>query len=255
MLNQIFSLKRSLIIFDCESTGTNVQTDRIVEIAFQLWNADGLSKEWSSLVNPQIPIPAAATAVHHITDDDVKNKPVFGQLATSIARGFKDCDYGGKRVRFDLQLLASEMAREKVEWGYLGARVIDAERLEQIAVPRSLSHLHEKYTGAKHDGAHGALSDVRASTTVIMHQLQAHQTLPRDLDILHNLQWPNLIDPDGKFRFVDGVACFAQWGKYQGQPMRNADKGYWEFIIAKDFSADVKALAREALAGRFPVAK
>jgi DNA polymerase-3 subunit epsilon len=147
------------------------------------------------------------------------------------------------------------MQRAGVSWSYVDARIIDAERLEQLAVPRTLSHLHEKYTGAKHDGAHGALSDVRASITVIGHQLQVHDALPRDLDALHAAQWPGWIDGEGKFRFVNGVACFGQWGKYAGKPMIKADKGYWDWVLTAEFPADVKVLAAAAKLGKFPEQK
>lgn len=276
MLNELLSLTRPLFVVDCETTGTDVARDRIVEIGFQRWEASGMTKEWRSLVNPGVPIPEGAMKVHGITNDtikgcracgrlpidhpqgectEIKAWPRFADLAASLAKGFSDCDFAGKNVRFDLRLIAAEMARVRQTWSYLGARIVDAERLEQLAVPRSLSHLHEKYVGHKHDGAHGALSDVRASATVIVHQLKAHQTLSRDLDNLHQAQWPGWIDPEGKFKFVDGVPCFSQWGKYSGRPMRSADNGYWDFIISKDFAPEVKTLAAEAKLGRFPEIK
>ena len=291
MISELFTLTRPLFVFDTETTGVDVNVDRIVEIGFQQWGPLGIDKEWRSLVNPGIPIPAEVTAIHGITDammqacrecglprelhyhnstllvedrieaevkgpdHDFKPVPLFAQLALNLQAGFQNCDFAGKNIRFDLRLLAAEFARLKLEWSYAGARIIDAERLEQLAVPRTLSHLHEKYTGAKHDGAHGALSDVRASATVIAAQLMDHASLPRDLDALHALQWPGWIDGEGKFRFVNGEARFGQWGKYAGQPLRKADNGYWDWILSAAFPPDVKAIAREAKLGRFPQEK
>lgn len=283
MIHQLLNLTRPMFWLDCETTGTDVKTDRIVELGFEQWTAEGMVKEWRSLINPGVPIPAESTKVHDITDDQLRActkcayykeahpvavsdvtmqyceqfhpVPHFKQLAPNLALGLVNCDFGGKNVRFDLRILAAEFARAGVEWGYVGARIVDAERLEQIAVPRTLSHLHEKYTGHKHDDAHGALSDVRASVTVVVHQLQAHPTLPRDLDQLHALQWPGFIDGDGKFRFNDGVACFGGWGKYANKPMHKVPVAYYDFILGADFSADVKALARDAKLGKFPEGK
>lgn len=276
MIHTLLNLTRPLFVVDCETTGVDAQNDRIIEIGFQEWNADGMVKEWRSLVNPGVPIPAASVAIHHI-DPTIMDKcskcygekdshgsspsvcdtfhpiPFFRQLAANLAKGFSNCDFAGKNVRFDLRILSAEMARAGVEWSYVGARIVDAERLEQLAVPRSLSHLYEKYAGHKHDGAHGALSDVRASTTVIVHQLQTHLSLPQNLDALHRLQWPGWIDSEGKFRFVNGIACFSQWGKHANKPMASVDPSYWKFILDKDFSADVKAIARAAKLGQFPV--
>lgn len=293
MINQLLVLTRPLFVLDYETTGVDPARDRIVEIGFQQWSAEGMVKEWRSLVNPGVPIPAEASTVHGITDAMVQNCrecnlpepmhnppsiteleiengptlvvktiahefkpwPSFKQLAPNVAAGFRNCDFAGKNIRFDLRFTAAEMARAGVEWSYKDARIIDAERLEQLAVPRTLSHLHEKYVGAPHDGAHGALSDVRASATVIVHQLQQHASLPRDMDALHALQWPGWIDGDGKFRFVNGVPCVGQWGKWAGRPMRDVERGYWDWILNNDFSSDVRALARDAKLGKFPEAK
>ena len=255
MLHKLLNLTRSCFVLDTETTGTDVQSDRIIEIGFQQWTADGMVKEWRTLVDPGIPIPAEATRVHHITDADVKDAYTFRQLAPSLAKGFVDCDWCGQNVRFDLRILSAEFARAGVPWSYTGARIIDSLKLEQLAVPRSLSHLHEKYVGHKHDGAHGALSDVRAASVVISKQLEMHESLPRSLDALHALQWPGMIDPDDKFRFVDGVPCFSNWGKHANKPMTSADEGYWDFILKGTFGPDAKQLARDAKLGKFPKEK
>ena len=284
MIHQLLNLTRPLFIFDTETTGVDPQTDRIVELGFQQWGPEGLVKEYRTLINPRVPIPPGASKVHGIYDDDFKkcttcgsyeephvgavisygdgllcdrfHRPyTFAELAPSLAKGFVNCDFGGKNVRFDIRILLAEMARNGVQWSIEGARIVDAERLEQLAVPRDLGSLHEKYTGAKHEGAHGALSDVQASTTVIVKQLEAHATLPRDLDALHAKQWPGMIDIDGKFRFVDGVPCFSGWGKYANRPMTVADNGYWDYILKNSFGAEVQALARAAKLGKYPTAK
>lgn len=269
-------------MLDCETTGVDVQKDLIVELAFQAWNADGLEKEFRTLVNPGVPMPKGAINVHGITDDDVhgcsacklpltkhppdtpehqmKPWPRFKQLAKAVATGFVNCDFAGKRVRFDLAILAAEMAREGVPWSYLDARIVDADRLEQLGDPRSLTHLVKKHLGEDMSAeAHGALADVQWTTKLIAGQLNAYPCLPRDLDQLHRAQWPGWIDGSGKFRFVDGVPCFSNWGKHAGKPMNHPDVlstarggSYYDFILSGDFPEDVKELARKAKLGQFP---
>lgn len=278
MFNELFTLTRPLIVFDCETTGVDRQKDRIIELGFQRWEAAGLTKEWRSYINPGMPIPEVSIKAHHITDEMIaacreckrsasehpvmiegiacdvfKPVPTFAQLAPSLAKGFSGCDFAGKNVRFDIEIAAAEFTRANVPWSILGARIICADRLEAIAVPRTLTDLYRKYKGEDLLDAHEALTDVRATTDVICAQLQRYEKLPKDLDRLHTLQFPGMIDLGGKFKFVDGVACFGQWGKHAGKPMTIADAGYWNFIIEKDFSAEAKAIAVEAKAGKFPV--
>ncbi len=250
MLHDLLRLTRPLFVIDIEATSLDVQEARIVELAFQRWEASGMTKEWTSRIDPGIPIPASASKIHGIFDADVAGKPTFNQLGANLAKGFSDCEFSGQNCRYDLQVLASEFARIKQPWSYASARIVDSSMLERLAVPRSLSHLHEKYVGLKHDGAHGALSDVRAAATVIMKQLEAHD-LPRDLDALHAAQWGHMIDVDGKFKWVDGVAT-CMFGKHRGKAMREVPGDYWDFILRSDFSDEVKRLAGEAKLGRFP---
>lgn len=229
----------------------------------------GMIKEWRSLVNPGIPIPQAVIDIHGITDEMVqgcqtckrqypcgcelpKIAPTFKQLAPSLLRGFVSCDFCGKNVRYDLRILAAEFARAGHAWSYEGARIVDIDRLEALAIPRNLEALHEKYVGHKHDGAHGALSDVRASATVIVKQLEAHAILPRDLDKIHELSWPGWLVADGSFRMVNGVPTVT-FGKHRDRAMKDVPNDYYDFILKNSFPADVKKLAAEAKMGRYPV--
>lgn len=272
MIADLLTLTRPLVVLDTETTGLSPQTDRIIELGFQVHKPDGGVDEWRSLIDPGIPIPPRVTKVHGITDemmkgcrvcgaqcdlDDVQAAhsfvpiPKFAQIAPKLARGFSDCDFAGKNVRFDLNFLAEEFKRAKVEWSYAGACIIDADRLEALAKPRHLSDLHKLYAGAPHDDAHAALSDVRATTTVIALQLKTHEQLPRDLRQLHDLSWPGWVDSRGLFRIIDGEA-FVQFGMHRGKPMSEVPKDYWGYIIKNDFSDEVKQIAREAVEGRFP---
>lgn len=250
-INELLLLDRPLVGLDLETTGLTDDA-RIVELSFQVWTTGGMTREWSSCINPEMPIPPGVMDIHGITDENVFGAPTFGLLAPNLATGFSNCDFAGKNVRFDLRILETEMRRVKVPWNYAAAKILDAERLEQIAVPRSLSHLYEKYTGQKLEGAHGSLADITASMIVICRQLEEHRdTLPRDLGKLHELQWPGRIDVEGKFIFRNGsVIC--TFGKYRQQRIQAIPPDYWRFVLQKDFSAEIKVIAANALLGVYP---
>ena len=269
ILHQLLNLTRPLIVLDTETTGIHSQA-RIVELGFQKWvPEDGMVREWKSLINPGIPIPEAAAAVHHITDDMVTGcqtcgqmrlgcqcnifhaAPQFSQIAVSLAEGFSDCDFAGKNIRFDLRVLTYEFLLAKQPWNYSFAYIVDIDRLEQIAEPRNLGALHKKYTGEEHEGAHGALSDVRASTTVIVAQLNTYPTLPRNVKEIHDLSWPGWLTTDGSFKLVNGVPT-VMFGKHRNTAMQDVPPSYWDWIIKSDFPEDVKALAGKAKLKEFP---
>lgn len=276
LLHDIFPLERPLIIFDCESTGIEPEKDRIVQLGFQYFTAEGMTKEWHSIINPLVPIPPDSTKSHGITDEDVlhhcakcrkppeahpseecpefKPVPTFAAVAPGIARGFVNCDFGGKNTRFDLRLTAAEMRRNKIEWSYRGARILDADRLEQIGEPRSLSHLYKKHTGKELKNAHDAMVDVRGTTELIAAQIRTYTILSRNLDELHHAQWPGWIDTEGKFRFNQEGKPVVMFGKHRHWLMASVPPDYWAWILKPktDFSAEIKEIASKAQRGDFP---
>ena len=81
------NLKKPIIFFDLETTGTNITNDRIVEITvLKVEPGDTDPKPYTRRVNPGIHIPEEATAVHHITDSDVADAPKFAEIASGIAK-------------------------------------------------------------------------------------------------------------------------------------------------------------------------
>lgn len=82
------NLRKPIVFFDLETTGINITHDRIVEISIVKIMPNGEKIERTRRVNPEMPIPAEATAIHHITDEDVAGEPTFRQLAKSLAAVF-----------------------------------------------------------------------------------------------------------------------------------------------------------------------
>ena len=253
-LRDLLPLSRPLIGLDLETTGTDTRQARIVEIAFHEIKPDGTEREWSTLVNPGIPIPQEATAVHHINDTDVISKPTFAQIAPSLAKGFTEVDFYGFNVTFDLKVLLAEFARCSIAWEYGGARVVDGFRLWQLGAPRTLTDAVTVFGVPPHD-AHTALDDIKATGQVIARQLERWPTvLPRELGRLHALQFPRdpaAIDPAGKFRWENGVPVI-NFGKHKGVSLQKVDRGYLQWMLHGDFESATRAVARDALNGVYP---
>jgi DNA polymerase-3 subunit epsilon len=255
LLGDVLPLTRPLIFLDVETHDKVLpEQARICELGFIMFYPDERpKKEWCSLVDPGVPISAGATSVHSITDADVAGKPQFSQLAKSLAYGFKDCDYGGYNVRFDLRVMFAEMKRAGMQWSYANARLLDPLRLWQIVKPRTLSDAVEEYLGRKPTGAHRALGDVIDAYEVAIAQLKRHDLLPRDIDALHKLCFvdPSWVDSEGKFVWVGSEAAIS-FGKHAGCLLKNLGRSYLEWICSASFSDEVKIIAEAALNGKFP---
>ena len=255
-------LTRPLVCVDLEATGVWPGHDRIVQIAAASIFPDGSVSTWSSLVNPEQPMPPAALAIHGITDAMVASAPTFAQLAQTVGALLSECDLTGYNVaRFDRRLLAAEFRRAGVEDPTVGAFVIDAYTIFVRQEPRSLDGALRFYgveAGQAHRQAHDASSDVEATVAVLAAQLNTYPDLPKTVAELHDWLYPmdpNRIDADGKLVWRDGVATVA-FGAQAGTSLADlaaGDRSFLEWVLRKDFSDEVKAIVRDALAGRFPV--
>ena len=176
---------RPLAFFDIESTGTNVRTDRIIDLAIVKVFSDGHREEHTFRVNPERPIPAEASAVHGIYDKDVQAAPTFKSIAAQVAAVFEGCDLGGYNIlRFDIPLLCEEFTRAGTTFVVEGRRVVDPQRIFHQREPRDLTAALNYYCGELHLGAHGALDDVIATIQVLEGQFKKYSDLPQDINAL-----------------------------------------------------------------------
>ena len=245
-------LERPLVVLDLETTGKRTQSDRIVEISTLKLTPDGGNQIKTRRLNPGIPIPPEATAVHGITDADVASEMTFRQIARSLKEYLEGCDFCGYNVwSFDLKLLVSEFRRVEVPFSTAGRHIIDPCRIFHRREPRDLSAALRLYCGMEHNGAHKAESDVLAALHVMERQLERYDDLPRTIPELHaHMEYPDIVDPDGKFvRRDDGVVIFA-FGPHSDKPLEDVartDPGFLDWMLKKDFTEEAKLVAREAL--------
>lgn len=239
------NLKKPVIFFDLETTGTDILRDRIVEISIIKVFPDGRDEQRTLRVNPGRPIPAEATAIHHITDADVADKPAFKQIAKALAETFTGCDIAGfNSNRFDVPMLAEEFARAGVDYDFSRPRYIDVQTIFHKKEQRTLTAAYRFYCGKNLDEAHSASADTRATYEVLMAQLDHYDDLPNDIDALAEYSTQNRnVDLMGRLIYDDQHREVINFGKYKGQlaaDVLKRDPGYFGWIQQGDFSSDTK---------------
>jgi DNA polymerase-3 subunit epsilon len=251
-------LDRPLACFDLETTGIDPATDRIVEICVVRIAPGGGMETRTRRINPERPIPPAATAIHSIRDEDVRDAPTFKQVARDLLDFLEGADLAGFNVRrFDAPFLDREFSDCGLDFCLAERRIVDAMTIFHRKERRDLSAAVRFYLDRDHEGAHTAEADVIATVGILDAQLERYPDLPRsvaDLDVWGRGDRPGSVDRSGKFMWQDGEAVFA-FGKHQGKSLRRiageaAD--YLEWILQSDFPPDTKALIKNALGGSFP---
>lgn len=239
-------LTRPLVFFDLETTGTNINTDRIVEISLIKLMPDGTTIAKTRRINPEMPIPAEATAVHHITDEDVANEKTFRQLAASLAQILTGCDIAGfNSNRFDIPLLDQEFNRANVDFDFSKARFIDVQTIYHKKEPRTLSAAYRYYCGEELVGAHGAHADTEATMKVLLAQLEKYDDLPTEVGALSEFASNNRnVDFMGRLIFDEQGREVINFGKYKGRIAEEVlaqDPGYYSWIMNGDFAQNTKS--------------
>ncbi|HRH71110.1 MAG: 3'-5' exonuclease [Flavobacteriales bacterium] len=249
------SLDRPLAFFDLETTGIKIGRDRIVQIGVVRLLVDGTRTTYQTLINPGMPIPAEATAVHGITDADVADAPALEDVARDVLDELSGCDLAGFNcLRFDIPFLAEELHRVGSDWDSSAARVVDVQRIYHQMEPRDLGAALKFYCGREHEGAHDALADVQATADVLLAQLERYpEALQGNVAFLGEKSGDRQRSPDaaGKLKFDDkGHICLA-FGKYAGWTLENIgrnDPGYLQWLMTKaELPGSTLSVMRNAL--------
>jgi DNA polymerase-3 subunit epsilon len=251
-------LVRPIVWLDLESTGLAPDRDRIIEASLIKEFPDGRLERRTWRINPGIPIPPEATAVHHIHDRDVLDAPSFASIAAELGSWLEGADVGGFGVaRFDLLLLTAEFRRAGVAFDPGGRAVVDAQIVFHTQERRDLSAASRFYLGRELVGAHQSKTDVEAARAVFEAQLERYPDLPREprsLATSLRIEVPIWVDSEGKLRWEKGEIVVT-FGRHRGRTLRDLARSqpdYLEWLIASDFAEDLKALAAAALKGEFP---
>lgn len=248
----MLDLKRPIAFIDLETTGVNLSTDRIVEIAIVKVSPDGSRQVKRKLINPQMPIPKATTDIHGITDEMVKDAPTFKQAGNEIKQYLENCDLGGYNSnRFDIPMLMEEFLRAGMDVDLSNRRMIDVQHIFYSMEPRTLSAAYKFYCQKELVDAHSAEADVQATIDVLMSQLERYQQLGNSVDsILATIGEEKIVDYARRFSFDDkGVEVF-NFGKFKGRPVCDVLKSepqYYDWMMKGDFPLHTKQKLTELL--------
>ena len=272
------NLKKPLVVFDLETTGLDLVKDRIIQISYiKVW-PDGREERENFLVNPEVHIQPVITNLTGISDEDVKDKPTFKQLAKKLSDEFSGCDFAGfNSNHFDIPLLAEEFLRAGIDFDFSKCRLIDAQTIFHKMERRNLAAAYKFYCGRRMDEdfeAHRADQDTEATYRVLQaeldHYTEEHQlslgenpegrVLQNDMEFLADFSkvnnnvdfagrivWGEMKDAKGNVVLdKDGNPVMTEYfnfGKYKGKTVAEAlrlDAGYYSWILQGDFTYNTK---------------
>ena len=170
------NLRKPIVFFDLETTGLNPVHDHIVEISMLKINVNGEEEQKTWLINPGCTIPPETTAVHHISDADVKDSPSFKELAPTIVKFLGSCDLAGYNIlKFDLPMLMEEFIRANVDFDLKSRQLIDVMNIFMKMEPRTLKGAYRFFMNKELEDAHSASADTMATYEVMMAMLDKYQ--------------------------------------------------------------------------------
>lgn len=238
-------LKRPLVFLDLETTGINVGTDRIVEIAFLKIHPDGKKDEICMKLNPTIPIPIESSLIHGIYDKDVKDAPTFASLAKDFHSFLNGCDLAGYNSnKFDIPLLIEEFTRVNINLDITNIKLIDVQNIFHKLEQRTLSAAYKFYCDKTLENAHSAAADTNATFEVLVSQLEKYDELENDVDFLSKFSTVNKnVDLAGRIVLNENGDEVFNFGKNKGRPVKEVFKtepSYYDWMMKGDFSTNTK---------------
>lgn len=244
-------LQRPLAFIDLETTGVNLATDRIVEIAIVKILQDGKKMVKQKIINPQIPIPKSSSDIHGITDDKVKDAPTFKEVANELKQFIDTADLSGYNSnRFDVPLLMEEFLRAGITIDMTHRKMVDVQHIFHMMEKRTLGAAYKFYCEKELEGAHSAEADATATWEILEAQLERYANLGNTLEtILQFTGEEKFVDFARRFVLENDVEVF-NFGKHKGRPVcevLKAEPQYYDWMMKGDFPLHTKQKLTEIL--------
>ena len=244
------NLKRPIVFFDLETTGVDTTKDRIIEISMIKVMPNGEEIVKTRRINPMMHIPESATAVHGITDEDVKDAPTFAQIAKSLSQFIEGCDFGGfNSNRFDLPMLVEEFLRANIDVDFKSRKFIDVQNIFHKMEQRTLVAAYKFYCDKELVDAHSAEADTRATYEVLKAQLDRYPELQNDIASLAEFSSRGEVaDFAGRIYYDDKGVEVCGVGKYKGRSVAEIfemEPSYYSWMMNGDFPLATKKVITE----------
>lgn len=238
-------LNKALVFLDIEATGLDVTNDRIVEISVIRLETDGSRSSLTRRVNPGVPIPPETTAIHGISDEDVKDLENFRVIGTEVRNFIGNADLAGfNSSKYDIPLLVQEFSRHQIEFDMGKRKLIDVQNIFHKMERRNLEAAYKFYCQKELRNAHSADADVGATLEILEAQLDMYEELEPSADFLHTFSAMNRnVDLAGRIIRDDKDVEVFNFGKYKGRSVRDVfkqDPSYYSWIQQADFTEDTK---------------
>lgn len=254
-------LTKSLCVFDLETTGLQINTDRIVQIAIIKLNPSGERTEINQLINPEMIIPQEVIDIHGVSNELIQDKPTFSQFAPELIEFIGDADLAGYNSnKFDIPVLAEEFLRVGINFDFSFRKFIDIQNIFHKMEQRTLAAAYKFYCGEEMKNAHDALYDTQATLDVFLAQLERYKETPElksKTDVTSLAEFSRagtfeLIDLAGRLAKNEKGEAVYNFGKHKGKTIKEVSKiepGYFGWMTSDqtDFPRYTKECLRREM--------
>lgn len=252
-MKQINTNGKNIVFIDCETTGVDVGKDKIVQVAAVRFNPETkkiAKKVW--MINPQMPIPQGAINIHGITDEMVKDAPIFSEVAIEIKNALRGNVLAGYNINtFDIPLLRRELY--EADCVMEEHETIDVFRIVKKLFPRNLKDMYERYTGKSAEGSHDAFNDC-VHAFELLECLVEKENIPDSVGGLNEYYFDEKID---LLKFYDSTgkivvdfkgSLYFNFGKHKGELVaEHKDYAMWMIGSPDLFPKDTIEIVKTAI--------
>lgn len=217
--------KDVFVCIDCELTGLDAETARIIEVAAVSFNMTTVFGEFCSLIDPECTIPESSIAIHHITQEMVQDKPTMSQILPELLKFIGRQIIVGHGVGFDIDLIALAAERAGIPCTLRNNLYLDTLRMARLYGESPVNSLEQlrKHFNIQPEGAHRALSDAAVNMEVFKYLAKRYKTTEHIFDALSRPIMMKIMP----------------LGKHKGRPLKEVPLEYLLWAANKDFDQDL----------------